>query len=95
MGFAESDDADDDKYATLSPSDRSYTIPENWLNPDLDDYIFFLLEYSFEIDGKFGAIAGIAAAAGYYEDVKSLNIDDKLIHQQIKNIVKNNHQYIY
>ena len=37
----------DDNFSELNPSDRSFTIPENWVDPLLTDYSLMLMEMNF------------------------------------------------
>jgi len=81
---------EESKYVTLDQSDRSFTIPANWLNSDLDEYEFDLLEYSFEADGKVGAAIGDGSEATYYPDIKKSD-RRKEMHLILKKIIKKNH----
>lgn len=40
----------DEAYADLSPSDRSFTIPANWVDPIYTDYYLMLVEMNFAFE---------------------------------------------
>ncbi|MCK4654411.1 MAG: hypothetical protein KAU01_08195 [Candidatus Cloacimonetes bacterium] len=75
-GISESDD--EEKYQNLDPSDRSYTIPANYISTGYDLYTLMLMEYNYIVEGEF--IAGSISFSGvYYGILEKNNIStDKL-----------------
>jgi len=75
----------DEEIVELDVSARSYSIPENWLDSDLQDYDFSLDEYSIAVDGKVIAAAVSSSYAYYYQYSRS-DIIKK--HNQLKKVTE-------
>ncbi len=55
----------DDNYADLSPSDRTFMIPENWVDPLLTDYSLMLIELNFSFEDNLIVSCMSADVIGY------------------------------
>ena len=75
----------DEEIVELDVSARSYSISENWLDSDLEDYELSLDEYSIDTDGKVVAAAVSSSYAFYYQYSKS-NLIKK--HNQFKKVTE-------
>jgi hypothetical protein len=80
-GWNANNEQETGKYKELSPSDRSFTIPANWIGSGYDEYDLALSEFSANWSGKFIAISFDGAWEYYGEDWKSepLKIREKVL----------------
>jgi hypothetical protein len=67
----------DESYTDLGPSDRSFTIPANWVNPDLTDYTLMLMEMNFTLEDDL-IVACMSADEAEYVIGKGISNRDKI-----------------
>ncbi|MEA2097132.1 MAG: hypothetical protein U9P73_10635 [Candidatus Cloacimonadota bacterium] len=67
----------DENYADLDPSDRSFTIPGNWVDPLLTDYYLMLIEMNFSFEDNLIVSCMSANEAGY-GILREMSVNDKI-----------------
>ena len=67
----------DENYEDLNNSDRSFTIPGNWVDPLLTDYYLMLMELNFSFDDDL-IVSCMSVDEAAYGILENMSVHDKI-----------------